>query len=68
MTELHPHFVTDEQGKRLSVLLPLAEYEAMLELLDDVQDRDDARRILARINRGDEDVVPWADVKAAHGL
>ncbi len=67
MTELHPHFVTDEQGKRLSVLLPIAEYEAMLELLDDMQDRDDARRILARIERGDEGVVSWADVKAAHG-
>ena len=68
MTEFHPHFVTDANGKRLSVLLPIVEYEAMLELLEDWQDREDARHLLARIEQGDEDLVPWEDVKASQGL
>jgi len=68
MTELHPHFVTDAHGKRLSVLLPIAEYEAMLELLEDWQDREDVQHLLARIEQGDEELVPWENVKAANGL
>jgi len=36
MTTLHPQFVTDADGKRLSVQLPLAEYEALLEDLEDL--------------------------------
>lgn len=27
--ELHPHYITDEAGKRISVVLPIEEYEAL---------------------------------------
>lgn len=68
MTALHPQFLTDSNGQRLSVLLPLAEYEALIERLEDLEDLDDAREVLARIDRGEEETVPWETVKAAHGL
>ncbi|GAB4302455.1 MAG: hypothetical protein Kow0096_23970 [Thiohalomonadaceae bacterium] len=32
--KLHPQYITDEQGNRVSVVLPVAEYE---ELLEDVE-------------------------------
>lgn len=38
MHTLHPQFITDAAGKKISVVLPLREYEAILEALDDVED------------------------------
>jgi hypothetical protein len=55
MNQLHPQFLTDEQGTRVSVLLPLAEYEALLEDLEDLQDA---------LNARDEPTVSWESVKA----
>jgi PHD/YefM family antitoxin component YafN of YafNO toxin-antitoxin module len=68
MTALHPQFLTDPDGNRLSVLLPLAEYEALMERLEDLEDLSDAREVLARIDRGEEETVPWETVKTIHGL
>ena len=65
---IHPHFVTDADGKRLSVLLPIAEYEALMRRLEDVEDLEDAREVLARIDRGEEETVSWEAVKAEHDL
>jgi len=62
MPELHPHFVTDADGKRLSVLLPIAEYEALMDHLEDLEDLEDARQAL------DEPTIPWETVKAELGL
>lgn len=68
MPELHPQFLTDPDGKPLSVLLPIAEYEALIERLEDLEDLEDAREVLARIERGEEQTIPWEAVKAEHGL
>lgn len=68
MPELHPQFLTDHDGKPLSVLLPIAEYEALIERLEDLEDLEEAREALARIERGEEDTIPWEVVKAEHGL
>jgi PHD/YefM family antitoxin component YafN of YafNO toxin-antitoxin module len=68
MTALHPQFVTDPEGNRLSVLLPLAEYEALIERLEDLEDLEDARAVLARVERGEEDTIPWETVKAEMGI
>ena len=68
MPPLHPRFVTAPDGKRLSVLLPLAEYEALMERLEDLEDLEEAREVLARIARGEEEIIPWATVKAELGL
>lgn len=68
MTALHPQFLTDPDGKRLSVLLPLAEYEALMDYLDDLEDIEDARAVLARVERGEEETIPWETVRAELGL
>lgn len=55
MNAIHPQYVTDENGKRVSVLLPLDEYEALLEDLEDLQDALKVR---------DEPTIPWEAAKA----
>ena len=55
MTALHPQYVTDENGNRVSVLLPLREYETLLEDIEDLQDALKAR---------DEPSISWDTVKA----
>ena len=47
MTPLHPQYVTDENGQKKSVLLPIDEWEAIreaLEELDDIRAYDEAKR------------------------
>lgn len=58
MNPLHPQFVTDPEGKRLSVLLPIAEFEALVDLIEDLEDIEDARKAM------DEPTTPWETVKA----
>jgi predicted DNA-binding protein len=49
-------------------LLPIAEYTALIERIEDLEDLDDAREALARVERGEEQTIPWETVKAEHGL
>ncbi len=35
-TELHPKFVTDSEGRQTAVVLPIEEYNELLEDLDDL--------------------------------
>ena len=55
---LHPQYVVDKKGKPKSVLLPIAEYE---ELLESAQDVIDAQ--LIDETKG-EPHVAWSDVQA----
>ena len=68
MPPLHPRFISAPDGQRVSVLLPLAEYEALMERLENLEDLEEAREVLARIARGEEEIIPWATVKAELGL
>ncbi|OGT00119.1 MAG: hypothetical protein A3F73_13650 [Gallionellales bacterium RIFCSPLOWO2_12_FULL_59_22] len=52
---LHPQFVVDHQGHRTSVLLPVEEYEALLEDLSD---------LAAVAERRDEPAIDHAEVVA----
>ena len=55
-TQPSPQYITDEQGNRVSVVLPVDDYQ---ELLDDLED-------LATIaERRNEETVSHADVVAA---
>lgn len=38
MLEVHPRFITDTDGKKVSVILSMEEFEALLEELDDIED------------------------------
>ena len=55
MISVHPHFITDDKGKKISVVLPMKEYENIMERLDDLDDiklydeakyEDDGERVL----------------------
>jgi hypothetical protein len=38
MNSIHPQYITDIDGKKVSVVIPLAEYEQILEELDELDD------------------------------
>ena len=52
---LNPKYVTDENGERVAVIISLAEYEELTELLEDL---DDAAVVE---QRRDERSIPHAD-------
>jgi hypothetical protein len=35
---IHPNFITDAKGKKISVILPIKEYQSMIEDLEDLED------------------------------
>jgi len=35
---LHPQYITDEESKKVSVVLPMDEFEQIMEELDDLED------------------------------
>ena len=47
-------FLTDEKGKVISAVVPIKEYEAMLEDLED---------LAAVVERRNDETVPWEQVK-----
>jgi hypothetical protein len=47
-------FLTDEKGKVISVVVPIKEYEEMLEDLED---------LAAIVERRNDETVPWEQVK-----
>ena len=63
-------YVVDENGKRVGVILPVEEYERMVEELEDfenmlaVQAHDRAK---AEIENGDDGAVPWEQVREKVG-
>lgn len=54
-TVLHPQYITNENGKRVFVVVPLAEYENLLEDLED---------LAAMAERRDEPTVPHDELLA----
>jgi PHD/YefM family antitoxin component YafN of YafNO toxin-antitoxin module len=38
MVTVHPQYITDTQGKKLSVVLPLDEFETIMEELEELED------------------------------
>lgn len=40
MNTIHPQYITDKDGKKVSVVIPLAEYE---QILDELEELDDIR-------------------------
>lgn len=38
MADLHPQFITDESGNRISVVIPIQDWETILDLLEELQD------------------------------
>ena len=38
LTLVKPQYITDENGKKVSVVIPVSEYERMIEELEDIDD------------------------------
>jgi hypothetical protein len=62
-TTLHTQYITDEAGKRVSVVLPIEEFEALTERLEDLEDLVDAREALNRLHQSVDKAIPWEDVR-----
>jgi DNA-binding XRE family transcriptional regulator len=50
--------VIEKEGRPEWAVLPYAEYQRLLERLEDLQDALDADRILARVARGEDELIP----------
>lgn len=55
-------FLTNENGERTAVVLPLEEYEELLERLEDAEALREADEALDGIARG-EKPIPWESVR-----
>ena len=38
MITVHPQYITDKEGNKISVVLPIREFEMLLKELDDIED------------------------------
>ena len=59
-------YVVDENGKRVSVILPVEEYERMVEELEDFEDILAVQaydRAKAEIGNDGDEAVPWEQVR-----
>lgn len=56
-------FLVNEEGERMAVVLPIGEYEELLERLEDAEALREADEALAAIERGEDELVPWKQVK-----
>lgn len=56
-------YITDEAGKRQSVILGIEEYERLLEAFEDLKDLRAADKALAEIERGEDELIPWEQVR-----
>lgn len=60
---MEARYITDETGKRRSVILSIEEYEKILEALEDLEDLRAADEALREIERGEDVPVPWEQVE-----
>ncbi len=60
-------YVVDENGKKVGVILPVEEYERMVEELEDLEDARTADEVRASIARGEDEFVPWEEVRGRIG-
>lgn len=56
-------YVTNEKGERVGVILSVEEYERLLEALEDLEDLRAADEALAAIERGEDEPLPWEQVR-----
>lgn len=54
MTNIHPLFITDAEGNRVFVVIPIKEYKALIEELEDQEDV----RLFDQAMASDEPSIP----------
>ena len=55
---METRYIVDENGKRVSVILPVEEYERLLEELEELEDVRAFDDAVAARERGDDEVIP----------
>jgi PHD/YefM family antitoxin component YafN of YafNO toxin-antitoxin module len=60
-------YVVDENGQRVSVILPIEEYERLIEALEELEDIRAYDEAKAGLERGEDQVVPWEKVRREIG-
>jgi len=56
-------YFTDETGKRIGVILDIEEYERLREIEDEMVDVRRYDEAMARRERGEDDAIPWEQVR-----
>lgn len=51
-------FLINENGERTAIVLPIGEYEDLLELAEDAEALREADEALGELGRGEDEVVP----------
>jgi PHD/YefM family antitoxin component YafN of YafNO toxin-antitoxin module len=57
---MEARYIVDENGKRMSVILPIEEYERMVEELEELEDIRAAAEARAAIKQGEDELIPLA--------
>jgi PHD/YefM family antitoxin component YafN of YafNO toxin-antitoxin module len=63
---MEARYIVDENGKRTGVILPIEEYERLIEELEELEDvlatqaYDEAK---AELERGEDELIPWEQAK-----
>lgn len=63
---MEARYLTDKNGERVGVVLSVEEYESLVEALEELEDVEHVRaaeRTRAAIERGEEEVIPWEEVR-----
>ena len=60
---METRYIGDENGKRVSVILPIEEYEHVIESLEDLEDARGYDETKAELERGEDELVPWEKVR-----
>lgn len=55
-TLIHPQFLTDGNGQKTGVYLPMEDFDR---LLDEIEDLEDARAFEKAMNREDKEFIPF---------
>ena len=64
---MEARYVVDENGERVSVILPVEEYERLIEALEELEDIRAYDEAKAELECGEDEVVPWEKVKREIG-
>lgn len=60
---METRYLTDAEGKRVGIVLDIEQYERLREIEDEMEDVRRYDEAMARRERGEDDAVPWEQVR-----
>jgi len=60
---METRYIVDENGKRTGVILPVEEYERLIDALEDLEDARAADETRAAVERGDDEFIPYEQAR-----